>query len=237
KKTVCGGCGKICRSLYDKRWRRAHDLRCGDHEVYLDFEMRRVACAACGVKNEKLAFLSSNTKFTLRFATQIGGLCRVMTIQDVARLMHLDWEAVKELDKIYMREQLRVAGHPKPRVIGVDEISIKKGHSYRIVVSDLVWRHGSHGSRHGFVLCLSRRAKQPENQACGDGHVEAISCFDAASRAKGRDPVRQVPRGQTSWRRARRDSQIGIQARHRRGSKLHQRPALRAVVAARKPDR
>jgi len=110
------------------------------HEVYLDFELRRSACNACGVKNEKLAFLSSNTKSTLRFAMQIRGLCRAMTIQDVARLMHLDWEAVKELDKIYMREQLRQAGHPKPRVIGVDEISIKKGHSYRIFVSDLVAR-------------------------------------------------------------------------------------------------
>ena len=85
--------------------------------------MRRVACKACGVKNEKLAFLSSNTKYTLRFAMQIGGLCRVMTIQDVARLMHLHWHAVRDLDKIYMREQLRLAGHPKPRVIGVDEIS------------------------------------------------------------------------------------------------------------------
>ena len=116
------------------------DLGCGDCEVYLDFELRRVACKACGVKSEKLAFLSSNAKFTLRFATQIGGLCRAMTVQDVARLMHLDWQAVKKLDKIYMREQLRVAGHPKPRVIGVDEISIKKGHSYRIVVSDLIAR-------------------------------------------------------------------------------------------------
>ena len=99
--------------------------------------MRRVKCAACGVRNEKLAFLSRNTKYTLRFATQIGGLCRAMTITDVARLMHLDWHAVKDLDKIYMREQLRLAGPPKPRIIGVDEISIKKGHSYRIVVSDL----------------------------------------------------------------------------------------------------
>ena len=69
--------------------------------------MRRVACKACGVKNEKLAFLSSNTKYTLRFAMQIGGLCRVMTIQDVARLMYLHWHAVRDLDKIYMREQLR----------------------------------------------------------------------------------------------------------------------------------
>ena len=30
-----------------------------------------------------------------------------------------------------------MAGPPKPSVISVDEISIKKGHSYRIVVSDL----------------------------------------------------------------------------------------------------
>ncbi len=99
--------------------------------------MRRVKCKSCGVKNERLAFLSDNTKYTLRFAMQIGGLCRAMTIKDVARLMHLDWHAVKDLDKIYMREQLRLAGPPKPSVIGVDEISIKKGHSYRIVVSDL----------------------------------------------------------------------------------------------------
>jgi transposase len=70
---VCGGCGKVCRSFYDKRWRRTRDLSCGDREVYLDFELRRVACKACGVKNEKLAFLSSNTEHTLRFAAQIGG--------------------------------------------------------------------------------------------------------------------------------------------------------------------
>jgi transposase len=99
--------------------------------------MRRVSCAACGVKNEKLAFLSANTKYTLRFAMQIGGLCRAMTITDVARRMHLDWHTVKELDKIYMREQLARAGHPTPNIIGVDEVSIKKRHVYRIVVSDL----------------------------------------------------------------------------------------------------
>jgi transposase len=31
-------------------------------------------------------------------------------------------------------------GHPGPKVIGIDEISIRKGHSYRIVVSDLIRR-------------------------------------------------------------------------------------------------
>ncbi len=40
----------------------------------------------------------------------------------------------------YMREQLRRAGRPAPKVIGIDEVSIRKGHSYRIVVSDLLRR-------------------------------------------------------------------------------------------------
>ena len=81
--------------------------------------------------------MSANAKYTLRFAMQIGGLCRAMTIADVARRMHLDWHAVKNLDMIYMREQIARAGHPAPRVIGIDEISIRKRHVYRIVVSDL----------------------------------------------------------------------------------------------------
>jgi len=99
--------------------------------------MHRVNCKTCGVKNEKLDFLSANTRYTLRFAMQIGGLCRAMTVRDVARRMHLDWHTVKELDKLYMHEQLSRLGHPSPRVIGIDEISIAKRHVYRIVVSDL----------------------------------------------------------------------------------------------------
>jgi len=107
---VCAGCEKARRRFYGKRWRRVRDLDCGDREVYLDFQMRRVKCPLCGVKNERLAFLSDNTRFTLRFALKVGALCRVMTIRDVARHMRMDWHAVKELDKIYMREQLRLAG-------------------------------------------------------------------------------------------------------------------------------
>ncbi len=39
-----------------------------------------------------------------------------------------------------MREQLRRAGMPGPLVIGIDEISVKHGQDYRIVVSDLLRR-------------------------------------------------------------------------------------------------
>lgn len=39
-----------------------------------------------------------------------------------------------------MQERLRRIGTPGSKVIGVDEIAICKGHTYRIVVSDLLRR-------------------------------------------------------------------------------------------------
>ena len=57
--------------------------------------------------------------------------------QDVAEELRLDWQTVKRLEMDYMREQFRRVGTPGPKVIGIDEISIRKGHTYRIVVSDL----------------------------------------------------------------------------------------------------
>ncbi len=103
--------------------------------------VRRVSCWSCGrVKREKLAFLSDNPLYTKRFAVYVGRRCRSATIKDVAKELRLDWHTVKELEKKYMAEQLRRGGSHGPRVIGIDEISIRKGHSYRIVVSDLVRR-------------------------------------------------------------------------------------------------
>jgi len=65
----------------------------------------------------------------------------------VAKELHLNWHTVKELEKEYMRGLLSKAGTPGHRSLGIDEISIRKGHTYRIVVkrsssssSDMVWR-------------------------------------------------------------------------------------------------
>jgi transposase len=113
-------------------------LACGDRRVYLEFEVRRVQCPrCCGVKRERLDWLADNPLYTKRFAFFVGRRCRQTTIKEVAEELFLDWHAVKELDKQYMREQLRRAGNPAPRVLGIDEIAIAKGHQYRIVVSDL----------------------------------------------------------------------------------------------------
>ena len=89
------------------------------------------------MKRERLDWLADNSRYTRRFAFAVGRRCRSATVKDVAEELDLDWETVKDLDKLYMAEQLRRAGDPTPTVIGIDEISIGPGHSYRIVVSDL----------------------------------------------------------------------------------------------------
>jgi transposase len=103
--------------------------------------VRRVFCWRCGgVKTEQLDWIADNSFYTKRFAYFVGRRCRDSTVKAVADELHLDWETVKELDKQYMAEQLRRAAQPAPKVIGIDEISIGPGHSYRIVVSDLLRR-------------------------------------------------------------------------------------------------
>ena len=135
---MCGG-GR--RSWYDRRTRRVRDLSNGDRRIFLEVEVRRVDCRSCGsVKQERLDFLSDNPFYTKRFAFYVGRRCQSSTIKAIADELHLDWQTVKDLEKQYMREQLRRAGKPRPKVVGIDEISIRKGHTYRIVVSDLELR-------------------------------------------------------------------------------------------------
>ena len=124
---------------YDRKHRRVRDLSCGDTRVFLDVEVRRVFCRRCGtVKREQLDFLADNPLYTKRFAFYVGRRCVSATIKDVAQELRLDWHTVKRLEKQYMAAQLARVGNPGPKAIGIDEISIRKGHTYRIVVSDLI---------------------------------------------------------------------------------------------------
>jgi len=110
------------------------------------------------VKRERLEFLADNPLYTKRFAFYVGRRCRSAPIYDVAKELKLDWHTVKELDKQYMRAQLAKAGAPAPTVIGIDEIAVRKGHEYRIVVSDLIrerpiWFGGDDRSEASMAQC------------------------------------------------------------------------------------
>lgn len=86
---------------------------------------------------ETLDWLAKNPRYTKRFAQQVGKQCREMSNAAVAEMMCLERRTVKDLDKLYMQELIKKYPAAIPRVIGIDELSIKKGHTYRIIVSDI----------------------------------------------------------------------------------------------------
>lgn len=119
--------------------------------IYLDFEYRRVVCPDCGVKQERLDWLATNPRFTRGFAQAVGRDCRSMPLTLVAQRHRLSWGAARRLELAYM--EALWAKHPpakRLRAIGIDEVSIRKGHSYAIVVADLdrrrpIWMSESPG--------------------------------------------------------------------------------------------
>lgn len=65
-------------------------------------------------------------------------LCSMMTVSDVAKHTGLHWNTVKEIDKKRLKRNL-----PKPedlrqlKYLGIDEVSVKRGHRYLSTVVDL----------------------------------------------------------------------------------------------------
>ena len=90
-----------------------------------------------GVRTERLSFLADVNRYTDRYAEWVGRQCREKSVKAVAEETGLGWDTVKDLDIIYMRKQLKLNPVEPPRVIGIDELAIGQGHSYRVVVHDL----------------------------------------------------------------------------------------------------
>jgi transposase len=110
----------------------------------LAVEGRRLQCQGCRrVTQERLQWLADNPFYTTRCAVAVGRRCRASTVQDVSNEWHLNGKTVTPLETQSMREQVRRAGAPGPTGIGLDEGSIRRGPTDRIVVSDLLRRRPS----------------------------------------------------------------------------------------------
>jgi transposase len=135
---LCHECGKPADTVHSKAHiRHIRDLNMASAEVWLEVGYRKVWCNDCGgVRVEQLSFAHASQRVTHRLARYIYGLCKVMTIKEVAEHLDLDPKTVKKIDKEYLEKEFGETDTNNLRVLMIDEIAVRRGHRYMTVVAD-----------------------------------------------------------------------------------------------------
>jgi transposase len=138
RKLRCPECAFTTRSRYDVRpvsssWRH---LDLGHWRLDVRADLRRLRCPDHGVRTEGVGFARSGSRFTRDFEDLVGWLATTMDKTALRRLVRVDWDTVGRIIERVMAEGLDPNRLDGLFVVGVDEVSWRKGHSYMTLVSD-----------------------------------------------------------------------------------------------------
>jgi transposase len=135
---LCHDCGLPAATVHSQgHHRHIRDLNLASAEVWLQVKYRKIWCNDCGgVRVEQLSFADSSQRVTHRLARYIYGLCKVMTVKEVAKHLDLDPKTVKQIDKEYLEEEFGATDTDNLHVLMIDEIAVRRGHRYMTVVAD-----------------------------------------------------------------------------------------------------
>jgi transposase len=113
------------------------DLNLADRQVWLHVDYRKIWCPRCQkARVEHLSFCDSPRRLTHRLRRYIYGLCKIMTVQDVAVHLDLDPKTVAAVDREFLQEEFGQTDYEQLRLLAIDEIAVKKGQQYMTVILD-----------------------------------------------------------------------------------------------------
>ena len=136
---ICQGCGQRASGVHSWTQRKIRDLSLATALTWITCRYRKVFCAHCqGIHIEDLELFHPYLRVTRRLARYIYRLCKLMTVSEVARHLDIDWKTVKNIDKFYLEHDYGQPDLKGLRILAVEEISIRKGHSYLTVVLDFL---------------------------------------------------------------------------------------------------
>jgi len=132
---VCAGPNVVKKGVH---WRTIRTVPVARKAVFLEVPVHRLLCRDCSWLAFELCPLTEgerrHTKVLEEYAV---GLCRCMTILDVARHLGLSWDTVKEMERRYLERRFDPPSLRAVKRIAIDEIAVRKGHVYRTIVLDL----------------------------------------------------------------------------------------------------
>jgi transposase len=137
---ICSSCKRPTKQIHSYNRRTIRDLNILDAKTFISVLYRTLKCKLCGYVVEELPLMNPYERVTKKFATYVVELCKIMTIKEVAEHLELDWKTVKELHKRYLQGKFSGEDIGNPRILVIDEISLKKRHRYLTVIAD--WESG-----------------------------------------------------------------------------------------------
>lgn len=130
-------CGYSTSARYDSSRRRWRHLDLGASSLWLEADIRRLACRPCGrVRTEEVAWARPGARHTRDFEDVVAWLAQRMDKTGVATLLRCSWEAVDRIVRRVVVDHLDETRLDGLYHLGVDEISYKRGHQYVTVVAD-----------------------------------------------------------------------------------------------------
>jgi transposase len=134
----CGVCRQRCLEVHDIRKEREwRDLSMRKLALKLRYRPRRVECPRCGVRVEDFPWAEPWARVTAALSNAVAVLARELSWQGTARQYGLNWKSVATIVKRAVQYGLRHRKRPPVPVIGIDEVSRRKGQVYLTVVYDL----------------------------------------------------------------------------------------------------
>jgi transposase len=139
RQLVCSRCRLPCNQtqgrLQDRTWQ---DLNLRNIVLKIRYRSFRVCCPRCRkVKIEKVPWAEPWSRITMALAAAVALLARKLSWLEVACHFGLDWKTVAQIVRFAVAEGLRLRPWKPLHVIGIDEVSRRRGHEYLTLVYDL----------------------------------------------------------------------------------------------------
>lgn len=137
-KLCCCVCGSKNYIRSGAQVRRIRSVPIGSKQVILEMKVQRLECRDChAIRQEHIHFVTGKRAYSNKLARLVVELCRLGTIKDVAKHLHLSWDTVKDIQKRYLYRNYNNPDISRVRHIGIDEFAVAKRHIYKTIVVDL----------------------------------------------------------------------------------------------------
>lgn len=134
----CPECGSRWVSKKGTVERLLRTVPSGGKPAFISLDVPRVECAECGVLRQvRLPFAEERERMTLSFKRHALELSRLTTIKDAAEHLGVSWDTIKDIQKDWLWRKFKKVKLKNIRLIGIDEVSVGRGHKYLTTVIDL----------------------------------------------------------------------------------------------------